>query len=155
MKNFKIYLDTSVISMLDNSGRGVITKKFFEAVNNNNCELIISEIVNNEIVDAEISKKDAILFFLDTLKYTLIPYNQKSYDLAWNYVFDGILTHNHIDDLLHVAYATVHECDMIVSWNRKHIAKPIKIQKINACNLKNNYNVIAIFTPEEFLTYFK
>ncbi|MDR1140128.1 MAG: hypothetical protein LBL62_00445 [Planctomycetaceae bacterium] len=79
----------------------------------------------------------------------------KSNNLAWKYVTEGVLTHNHFDDLLHVAYATVHKCTMIVSWNRKHIAKPIKIQKLNACNLKNNYNAILIYTPEEFLINFK
>jgi hypothetical protein len=69
-------------------------------------------------------------------------------------VVEGILTHNHIDDLLHIAYATVYECDVIVSWNRKHIAKATKIQKINLCNIKNNYRSITICTPEDFLTIF-
>jgi hypothetical protein len=117
--------------------------------------LVISEVVKGEIDNAEPSKREAILHFLSTLKYTLIPYNQESYNLAINYIFNGVLNHNHLNDLLHVAYATVHKCDVIVSWNRKHITKPIKIQKLNASNLKNNYSSIVIYTPEEFLTYFK
>jgi predicted nucleic acid-binding protein len=155
MKKLKIYLDTSVISMLDNSPRGVITKKFFEFVTQNDCELVISEAVENEIDETEQTKKKEIIYFLNQLKITKISHDNESDNLAWNYINDGILTHNHFDDLSHVAYATVHKCDMIVSWNRKHIAKSIKIQKLNACNIKNNYSLIAVYTPEEFLTFYK
>jgi predicted nucleic acid-binding protein len=154
MKKLKIYLDTSVISMLDTSMRGIITKEFFNVATQNDHELVISEIVNLEIKDAELSKREQILYFLGTLNYQSLPYTQESHNLAWNYVIEGVLTHNHIDDLLHVAYATVHNCDMIVSWNRKHIAKPSKIQKLNFCNIKNNYHSITICTPEEFLIHF-
>ncbi|MDR0608803.1 MAG: hypothetical protein LBG58_01710 [Planctomycetaceae bacterium] len=155
MKPFKIYLDTSVVLMYDDhSQRGIITKEFFKEVSKNNHQLVISEIVNTEITDNK-AKRESNLSFLSTINYKLLPYSDESYYLAWTYVFGGVLTHNHLDDLLHIAYATIFECDVIVSWNRKHIAKPIKIQKINVCNLKNNYKMIAIYTPEEFLIYFK
>jgi predicted nucleic acid-binding protein len=141
--------------MLDDSKRGIITKEFFDFVTQNNHKIFISEIVNNEIIDTtEKTKKETILHFWKKLNMNVIPYNKESNDLAWNYITEGVLTYNHIEDLLHVAYATVHNCDMIVSWNRKHIAKQSKIQKLNACNIKNNYNSIVIFTPEQFLTYF-
>jgi predicted nucleic acid-binding protein len=151
----KIYLDTSVVSMLDDSERGTATKEFFEFINEKNYELVISEIVDNEIRDTKSKKKDTIIEFLNTLNCIYLSHSEESHDHAWNYIADEILTKNHFDDLLHVAYATVHNCNVIVSWNRKHIAKLVKIQKLNACNLKHNYNIIAIYTPEEFLTLFQ
>jgi hypothetical protein len=151
----KIYLDTSVISMLDDSLRGIITQNFFELIKKNNYKLIISEIVDNEIKNTESTKRETILSFLKTMEVTRIQSNAESYNLAWNYIKDGVLTDNHIDDMLHVAYATVFGCDVIVSWNRKHIAKPIKIQKINFCNFRYNYRSITICTPQEFLTLVK
>jgi hypothetical protein len=155
MKKLKIYLDTSVISMLDDSVLGIITRKFFEIVNKNNYELVISPITDREIKDAPPEKKEDILIFLKQLNnLTELPIDNNSYSLAWNYVLDGILTPNHFDDLLHVAYATIYECDFIVSWNRKHIAKKSKIDKINIYNIKNNYRTIIVYTPHEFLVHF-
>jgi hypothetical protein len=156
MKKLKIYLDTSIISMLDNPDLGAITREFFELAIQKNCQFVISEVVNKEIDDTPTEKKrKTILLLLETLNCVLLPYSEESQNLAENYVKDGILTTKHLDDLMHIAYATVFDCDMIVSWNQKHIAKPIKIQKINDCNMKNNYAMIAIYTPEHFLTLYK
>jgi hypothetical protein len=156
MKTIKIYLDTSVISMLDDSLRGIITREFFDLAIQKGCEFVISEVVNMELDDIpEEGKGEAISKFIEKLNCVSLPNSEVANNLALKYVFDGVLTHNHIDDLTHVAYATVFECDIIVSWNRKHIANKIKIQKLNACNIKNNYPVIAIYTPEEFLTLYK
>jgi hypothetical protein len=153
MKTIKIYLDTSVISMLDDSNRGIITREFFELGKQRSYQFVISEIAKKELDDILDKKKGkTISQFLETLNCVLLPYSQESVDLAWTYVFEGILTDNHIDDLTHVAYATVFDCDVIVSWNRKHIANQTKIQKINFCNVQNNYESIIICTPEEFLT---
>jgi predicted nucleic acid-binding protein len=153
MKILKIYLDTSVILMFDDdiSPRGIITKEFFKRVLEKKHNLIISEVVEYEITDTtDELKKESNKSFLSTLNCQILSYSKASHDLAWSYVFDGVLTHNHIDDLLHVAYATVHECDVIVSWNRKHIAKPAKIQKLNFCNVKNNYHVLRFVHRKNF-----
>ncbi|MDR1484431.1 MAG: hypothetical protein LBT09_06370 [Planctomycetaceae bacterium] len=153
MKKLKIYLDTSVVLMRDDSARGIITKEFFKNVSQNNHNLVISEIVDYEITNTKDElQKESNKYFMSTIEYSLLPYSKESHDLAWKYVINGVLTHNHIGDLLHVAYATVNECDMIVSWNRKHIAKHSKIQKLNLCNIKYDYRSITICTPEEFLT---
>jgi hypothetical protein len=142
--------------MLDNPDLGAITREFFEFTIQNGCQFVISEVVNKEISDTPTEeKRKAVLLFLKTLNCVLLPYDIESRNLAKVYVSEGILTDNHIDDLRHVAYATVFDCDMIVSWNQKHIAKTIKIQKINDCNMKNNYSMIAIYTPERFLTLYK
>jgi hypothetical protein len=155
MKKLRIYLDTSVISMLDDSERGMITREFFEFAIQKNCEFVISEVVDTELEDSKKRKGNTILQFVETLNCHDLPYSKEAHQLAENYLKDGVLTSNHLDDLTHVAYATVQKCNVIVSWNRKHIAKMSKIQKLNACNLKNNYPIIAIYTPQEFLTHFK
>jgi predicted nucleic acid-binding protein len=141
--------------MIDNSDLGAITREFFDFVKQNGCQFVVSEIVDTELEEAKKRKGEAIADFIETLNCVSLPYSDEAHRLAENYVKDGVLTNNHIDDLTHVAYATVHKCDMIVSWNRKHIAKPIKIQKLNLCNIKYKYPTIAICTPQEFLTLYK
>jgi predicted nucleic acid-binding protein len=138
--------------MIDHSIRGIITQDFFKFVEEKNHEIVISTIVNEEIYKALPEKKEEILNFLKQLNnVTILSADNDSYNLALKYIKEGILTESHLNDLLHVAYATVSACDVIVSWNRKHLAKESKIQKINFCNIRNNYQSIIICTPQDFL----
>lgn len=57
------------------------------------------------------------------------------------------------DDALHVAIATVADCDVIVSWNFKHIVNFQKIPMFNAVNVLNGYKPIAIHSPVEVINY--
>jgi predicted nucleic acid-binding protein len=153
MKIIKVYLDTSVVSMLNDSEQGIITRNFFDFAIQKGYQFVVSEVVKTELNGVlEETKRETILNFLDTLNCLSLPYSKEAYNLAWTYVVDEILTENHFEDLLHVAYATVHDCDVIISWNRRHIANQTKIQKLNLCNIKNNLRPIAIYTPQDFLT---
>ncbi|MDR2706121.1 MAG: hypothetical protein LBC02_10115 [Planctomycetaceae bacterium] len=89
----KIYLDTSVVSMLDDSLRGIVTRKFFNFAKQQKYEFAVSEVVNTEIGDvSEIAKRETILQFLETLSCVFLPYSEESHSLAWKYVLDGVLT---------------------------------------------------------------
>jgi hypothetical protein len=130
-----------------------MTKRFFKIVAQRNYDLVISGIVEDEIKATKTPKRDKILYFLDSLDVTVILYSAESNNLAWCYVSEGVLTDNHIDDLKHMAYATIHECGIIVSWNRTHIANPIKMQKLNLCNVFYSYRPIVICTPQDFIDF--
>ena len=58
-----------------------------------------------------------------------------------------------MDDALHVAIATVSGCDIIVSWNFKHIVHYDKIALYNAVNRINGYKDIFINSPAEVIDY--
>jgi hypothetical protein len=139
--------------MIDDSDRGIITQSFFHFATKNkqNYELVVSPVAIDEIEDATPKKKDRIMAFLESLTCIKLPISQEAHDLAWNYVFENILTEKHFEDLLHVAYATVFNCDIFLSWNRKHLAKLSTIQKVNLFNVANNYSAIIIATPQDFL----
>lgn len=66
---------------------------------------------------------------------------------------EGILTETWYDDALHVALATVAECDVIVIWNFKHIVNFKKIPLFNAVNVLQGYRQIAIHSPLEVINY--
>jgi hypothetical protein len=71
------------------------------------------------------------------------------------YLEAGIVTAKSTDDALHVAIATVTECDMIVSWNFKHIVHYDKKPKYNAVNVLSEFKTIDIITPAEVIDYEK
>jgi hypothetical protein len=54
MRKLKIYVDTSVVSLFDDSERGIVTKKFFDIVarENDNFEIILSPVLADELDEA-------------------------------------------------------------------------------------------------------
>ena len=45
------------------------------------------------------------------------------------------------------------QCNLIVSWNFKHIVHFDKIPKYNAVNTLNRYGQIGIYSPLEVINY--
>jgi len=55
------------------------------------------------------------------------------------------------EDALHIAVASVHNMDAIVTWNFKHINNPVTRKKIKAIITEEGYNSPELCSPEEFL----
>ena len=83
----------------------------------------------------------------------LLEIDPDTLELQHAYITEGILTEKWYDDALHVALATVAECNVIVSWNFKHIVNFRKIPLFNAVNVLKGYRPIAIHSPLEVIDY--
>ena len=55
------------------------------------------------------------------------------------------------DDATHIAYATVHTADVVVSWNFRHIVNFQRIHAFNGVNVREGYAPIDIRSPEELI----
>ena len=55
------------------------------------------------------------------------------------------------EDVLHIAVASVHDMDVIVTWNFKHINNPVTRKSIKYVIFEAGYNVPELCSPEEFL----
>jgi hypothetical protein len=73
--------------------------------------------------------------------------------LANTYEEREIFSPGYRDDGLHIAAATVHEIDILTSWNFKHIVHYEKIRKFNAVNREFGYRPVEIRTPREVTNY--
>ena len=69
------------------------------------------------------------------------------------YLGHKILTQKFKNDMVHIALATVHNADILVSWNFKHIVHFDKIAKFNAVNLEYGYRQLTIHSPREVTTH--
>jgi hypothetical protein len=67
--------------------------------------------------------------------------------LATAYVKAGILSQKNFDDCQHIAYACVYVCDIIVSWNFKHMVNHQTISGVKGVNALVGYREISIYTP--------
>jgi len=56
-------------------------------------------------------------------------------------------------DLFHIAIAVLHEMDILLSWNMRHIVKYKTKHAVNEVNKVEGYKHIEILTPEEVIEY--
>ncbi len=158
MRKFKIYLDTSVINFLfadDAPEKKEVTVDFFDGVVSQNIyDIYVSAIVIDEINKTRDSEKRQKL--LDVIRYYDIPLidltaaRSEIEKLAGLYIENKIIPVNKLEDALHVAIATVHEFDLLLSWNYKHLANVNKERQILLINISEGYTKpFRLITPME------
>jgi hypothetical protein len=164
MKRLKAYLDTSIINFLkveDSPDYRRDTELFFETiVSSGKIDTYVSRIVFEEINNTDDLKKRGELLDIFT-KYpnikTLVAEENNVEEinlLVKNYLDNGIIPRKNIADAFHVAYSTVFEMDILLSWNFKHLANINKEQKILIVNKLNGYNYpFRMASPLEVLNY--
>jgi len=156
MKKLKVYLDTSIISFLyadDSPEYQKATQDFFDNYLND-YDIYISNTVLVEVDDTKDQElKDKLLEAIK--KYNLRNYNIITIDvegLATKYVKAGIIPDNKFDDALHIAFATYHEFDILLSWNFRHIANIKKQLLVNSFNKNEGYlKELLLLNPLELI----
>lgn len=155
MRKLKIYLDTSVISHLqqeDVPDKMQETLELWEQFKQReDVEIVISRLVLNELYRCNKQKLSFMLSKLAQLEYVEVPIADPERQLADIYLQNGVLRKKSIDDLTHIAAATLNNCRYIVSWNFKHFVNPKTINAINAINLTMDLPQIGIVSPSMML----
>ena len=146
----RIYIDTSVLGGYFDDEFKTQTFEFFERVLREDFIIYFSEVNELELVLAPshiIKLKDAIPASI--LNYIILT--KEAEELAEIYVKENALGKASMNDAYHIALATIHHIDCLVSWNFKHIVNFNKIKLFNSINLKLGYPMIDIRTPLEFI----
>jgi predicted nucleic acid-binding protein len=146
MKKIKIYIDTSVIGGCFDEEFAEYSNKLFDYFIAEIYEPIISELVATELENVPDYVRNK-LSELNNLE--IIDINSEINLLSDNYLKEKIVTKKYRNDCLHIAYATYHKIDVLVSWNFKHIVNLDKIHRFNSVNLREGYNILEIRTPRE------
>ena len=151
MKKTKIYLDTSVINYLDAPHMPQHmqdTVDLWECfVSGERFEVVISEVVEREILACSTPKRDILVNRMAEVRYSLIRRTSEILDLTNCYVEFGVLSKNNLNDLSHIAHATVSGCKLILSWNFKHFVNYKTMDRVNAVNLLQGYDAVRIASP--------
>ncbi|MDR0573454.1 MAG: hypothetical protein LBG96_05400 [Tannerella sp.] len=150
MKQLKIYLDTSVISYLDQQDapeRMAETHILWDKIKNGEFKAVISDITLSEINDCTEAKKNILFEYLAQINYELIETTEDTLRVAGQFVYLGILQQRSFDDCQHIAAAIVSECDIIVSWNFKHIVNHKTMMGVKAITALEGFNDVLIYAP--------
>lgn len=155
MRKLKIYLDTSTISHLQQED---VPEKMRETLElweqfkeRKDIEIVISTLVLTELYKCNEEKLSFLLSKLAQLDYKEVPVNDSVRELAYFYLENNVLRKKSIDDLTHIAAATLNDCRYIVSWNFKHFVNPKTINAVNSINITLNLPQIGIFSPTMML----
>ena len=100
---------------------------------------VISDVVLTEIKDAPPDEAEAIDQHIDRVKPTVYPINDAMESLARAYISAGVLPESREADALHVAAATCLELDYLVSFNHRHMTRPMKRLQYESVNRLHGY----------------
>lgn len=149
-RRLKLYLDTSVISHLfadDVPDKMADTKELWQDFINEKYEVFISDTTLEEIDRCHEPKRGKMTEKLDECDIQFLKISNEVTSLAGEYLKNGILNHKSIDDCKHIAFAVVNNCDIVVSWNFKHLVNYQTINKVKIVNAINLYKEISIVSP--------
>jgi len=150
MKKLKIYLDTSTVSHLDaqdTPGKMKDTLRLWNRITEGEYHVIMSDVVFDELDDCPEPKKTYLAVFLQQIQYERVESNSDTVALASKFINFGILRQKSFDDCRHIAAALLSDCDIVVSWNFKHIVNTKTIRGTKVITAMEGYKDVIICTP--------
>ena len=155
-RRIKVYLDTSVISYLDQQDtpeKMQETREAWGLIKAGRYEIFISDVVLRELNDCKEETKRKMLFsHLSEIKYNLITVDESTVALAEKIIDNGVLKKKNLDDCQHISAAILSNCDIIISWNFKHIVNVKTIRGIKVITTVEGYKDLLIYPPSALLS---
>jgi len=152
----KVYVETSIISYLT----ARLSRDLIVAANQQltqewwlerraDFELYISQLVLEEIRGgdpvAATERLQAVAGF------PRLVLNEAALELAERLIQNGPLPHKASVDALHIAIATTHGLEYLLTWNCKHLANAVLRKQIERLCRTAGYEPPTICTPQELL----
>jgi predicted nucleic acid-binding protein len=154
MMRSKLYVETSVISYLTarpsrdvvSLGHQQLTREWWERAAAE-FDLYVSGLVVAEAALGDVAAAAARLAVLEPI--TLLAETEESRALARRLLAARGLPQKAAADALHIAVASVHGMDYLVTWNCKHIANARMLRFVTETCRVAGYEPPVICTPEE------
>ena len=112
-------------------------------------EFVVSDAVLDEVSQGDPAMAERRLEVLSDI--TVLETLPEANMLAQNFINAGVFPQRFRPDAQHIAIATVHGVNYLVSWNYKHIVNEIKRQHINQVCQGKGFQPITICTPTELM----
>ncbi len=152
----RVYLETTIISYLTArpsrdlvvAAHQALTREWWER-RRSDFGLVVSELVVQEAGagDAEAARRRLEL----VAEVPRLAVTAEAEVLAGKLVSQGAIPTRAAADALHIALATVHEVEYLLTWNCAHIANAELRAKVESICVGSGYSPPVICTPEELL----
>lgn len=150
----RFYFDTSIFGGVFDKEFEADTLQLFERLKLGGIICVYSDLTEGELLKAP----DNVKLHFNSLPKEHLEYLQVDEEvlkLAKQYVTENVVGKTSFDDCVHIALATIHKADILVSWNFKHIVNVYRIKGYNSVNLRNGYHQLEIRSPKEIIDYEK
>ena len=114
-----------------------------------NYELLTSEAVVDELERGDFAGREDALALIKDLP--LLEIEQAIADTVTAYISHHVMPAEPAGDALHLALASNHKCDFLLTWNCRHLANANKFSHIRRVNGILGLFVPALVTPLELL----
>jgi len=107
---------------------------------------VVSPLVSSELARLKEPHRTSYLKLISNLEQ--VDLTEEASILAEGYISRGIFHRKYIADALHVAIASFHKIDYLVTWNFGHLANVRRQARIRLFNTAAGFYVPMIVTPE-------
>ena len=114
-------------------------------------QLVTSIAVIEELERGDYPNKEKILNLVADIP--LLNINTEIHDIVETYIKRKLMPADILGDALHLATASFHGCDFLLTWNCKHLANANKFSHIRRLNTLLGLYVPALITPVELLSW--
>ncbi|MBD3173835.1 MAG: PIN domain-containing protein [Armatimonadia bacterium] len=150
MRTPRLYADTSVFGGVFDEEFAGPSQRLTEDILAGRFDLVTSAIVASEIAGAPSRVRE--LFDELSRAANVVEVSHEAVSLQTAYLDAAAVGERWHEDALHVALATVSDCDLLVSWNFRHIVSYGRIKVYNGVNTLMGYRSIAIHSPKEVVS---
>ena len=112
----------------------------------NQYEAVTSDAVLYELGRGDFPNKQEALDLLTGLP--VVEVTEEISDIIRAYVDHTVMPADPLGDALHLALASFHKCDFLLTWNCQNLANPNKFHHIRIIN-----NMLGLFVPELVTPY--
>jgi predicted nucleic acid-binding protein len=151
----RIYVETTVPSFYyevrdepEMVARHDWTRQWWDRVRAD-CELMTSPPVVDELERGDFPSREECLRLIAPLP--LLAVEPPVLEIVQSYIARQVMPKNPVGDALHLALASYHRCDFLVTWNCKHLANATKFAHIRRVNALLGLFVPSLVTPLELL----
>lgn len=147
-----LYIDTSVFGGYFDEEFEAYTKPLFERILSGEFVILFSTVTQEELTNAP-KKVQELVKNLKKENTEFIEETDEAVELAMQYIAEKVVGQTSYADCLHIALATIHHADYLVSWNFKHIVNVQRIRGYNSINIKQGYQQLEIRSPRDLMNY--
>lgn len=154
MPGSKVYIETTIIGFLTaRPSRDIVTQSKQQTTREwwreerSGFDLFCSPLVMREVSEGDPEAAKERLQKLSGVP--VLDLTEQAGDLARKIVGPGMIPPKYFEDALHVAVATVHGMEYLLTWNLTHIANATLRRKYEQEIRQAGYEPPIICTPEE------
>lgn len=150
-----IYIETSIPSFYydDRPEPEMIAKRSWTREwwdrHQTNYTLVTSEAVLEELQNGNYPNKEQVIALLDDIPFVHIE--PAIFEIVQTYIRHMLMPNDPLGDALHLAVASYHKCEFVLTWNCNHLANANKFAHIRRINTMLGLYIPILATPLQLL----